>query len=310
MSSLYDTADGYEVPSVRNGLAKGTENEYTSLDLNGQQQLQHRQERKEEKKNKLQQHKQQDKHVKNDPSSFKTPIYENQPADIKKSSFFLCYSSKRQCLVTLLLCILTAVVTAAIVSGIFATVRCNTTDTWSMMTSSSVPESDFHPAARTTITITPALDCPKSFTYSATANLCYKIVLQAANWIQSHQVCRQLHPDARLIVFDNMQQQQAVNEGIDSIPKADLTKCRPLAGVTEFFTSGQRKVAGDCTTNLVWKPNGEEAPFISLGNLTWGSKQPDCAGGLEHCIAVWYENNRTLNDCPCLWFHCPICQIR
>jgi hypothetical protein len=313
----------YEVLWPRDDGQQASDNSYVSLDKKSQEELQHREHEQKEPTQSRHQHQQQQhvqKRTLNDVND--APTYENGINQTDKPSLSPC-SNRQNVMMLILAVVITAVLTsgisAGIVVGVYESVHrksttVNCTDNWSMSTasSSSVQHSDLTttstPAAITTTTIVRD-NCPAGFIYSAPTKLCYKIVLQLANWTESHRVCRRLHPDARLIVIDNIQQQHEVKNGIAALSQSDRAGC--TSSTTQFYTSGQRQVDGSCSTEMVWKPN-QESPFTSIpmGNLTWAPGQPDCNGGSESCVTVWFDNNSDLNDFPCSDDACSICQIR
>jgi len=209
--------------------------------------------------------------------------------------------------------VITAAVTAGITCGIYAAALRSATSNNDYPSSLSAAVSARRESTSTSTTtaslVTARLDCPSNFDYSSKTNLCYTILTQLHTWTDSHAACSQLHPAARLVVFDSIQQQQAVKGYIDALSPQDLSKCNYGDGYTEFYTSGQRRVEGDCTTDIVWKPN-LQPPFIAMASLAWSSGQPDCFGNGESCVTMWLERNSTLNDVPCSYPACPICQIR
>jgi hypothetical protein len=150
-------------------------------------------------------------------------------------------------------------------------------------------------------------DCPSNFEYSAIANLCYAIVTQHHTWNDSHAVCKELHPDAKLLVLENVQQQAIVAGGIAALPEPEIRNCISVGdGNYNFFTSGQRIVERNCNSGFVWKPN-REPPFFELGNVTWLNGEPNCGFDGESCTVV---KKSYLNDVPCYASFCSICQIR
>jgi len=151
--------------------------------------------------------------------------------------------------------------------------------------------------------------CPQSFQYSATPKLCYNVVVQRRSWNDANRYCVGLHPSARLVVINNVQEQDVFKAAINRLSQAELASCLDFYN-THFFTSGQRKQFNNCQSSFVWRPS-PEIPETDVRDVSWATGQPDCAqSGFENCIDMWYEKQGNLNDNHCERLLCSICQIR
>jgi len=313
MNSYLDVRNSdYEALSASNGTGLGNalENAYSTLSIGNK--AKHQTEQLHEKENQQQRQRQQQRQQQQQ----NITIHQSFPDTSKDKSQTLSLSKNQVAAYILLTIVITAILAAGITAGIMFYVqvqrqaRDNTTDCSYLTTSTRYSEyNSLSPTAMTS-----ASGCPQNFTYSAKTNLCYKVVLQVANWNDSHQVCRKQHPNATLIIFDNVEQQEAVNESVYNMNFTDFAKCYYGSG-SSLYTSGQR-TDKNCTAglyNFAWKPD-LDLPFINvpgnLRNLSWVPGEPNCDGGVETCVTVWVEKQFGLNDKNCNTPACSICQIR
>ena len=81
-----------------------------------------------------------------------------------------------------------------------------------------------------------------------------------------------------------------------------------IGGITvAFYTSGQRAIPGECSSEFVWKPRADVS--IPLTYTNWAPGEPNCwQGNAESCLNFRSDMNYQWNDVPCSTLCCPLCQ--
>jgi len=155
--------------------------------------------------------------------------------------------------------------------------------------------------------------CPSDFEYSEESQICFKIHPELNSWNDAHDVCKKVNNDSKLVVFANIQQYNAVKSAVFSFPNA--TESCLEHGSAQFYTSGQREKDGDCSTQFVWKP-GHQQVTVEPGLHGLIKEATNChrhevpVNTLpESCLVVSLRRQGGLNDVPCSFRACPVCQV-
>jgi len=156
--------------------------------------------------------------------------------------------------------------------------------------------------------------CPEGFVLQPGTNHCFRVVLEGLNWNASRSLCSGLDSGSYLAVIDDAAMNDFVVGQLISIPFSDNIPCRPSFDKSGkyifYYTSGQRKIIGNCQSTFVWKPTTTAQTPVDYTN--WGSGQPDCYTNNgnqpgESCIN-YNDVSYKWNDVSCSDIGCPICR--
>jgi len=158
--------------------------------------------------------------------------------------------------------------------------------------------------------------CPDGFVLQPGTNHCFRVVLEGLNWNASRSLCSDLNSGSYLAVIDDAAMSDFVVGQLTSIPDSDNLPCRPSFDTSGkyifYYTSGQRKIIGNCQSTFVWKPTTTAQTPVDYTN--WGSGQPDCNTNNgnqpgESCINYDSDFAYKWNDVSCSNIGCPICRV-
>lgn len=153
--------------------------------------------------------------------------------------------------------------------------------------------------------------CPRGFTYLPLAESCYKVVHESHDWTSAAETCQKLGRGSRLVAITSEAESNALKTFLTSeiTKNAGSTACvaSDWTGLGSFFwTSGQRKIEGDCKYPFIWKLfNEKQLPF---GFTNWLPGEPSCGGNTENCMHLWATKNFGWNDAQCSVKICPLCE--
>jgi len=165
----------------------------------------------------------------------------------------------------------------------------------------------------------PICVCPMGFVHMENVGKCYKLISDRLSWDDARSNCIGL--EAHLAAVLNKQQDDAIGGYLKSFnfDSSGLIQCnyKPPLGVNavNIYSSGQRRIVGDCSTSFYWKPTSSESiPFnyTNWGHVSTSTPEPNCMGvelGNESCHTF---NNRTgfqWNDVNCGLTFCSLCEV-
>jgi len=147
--------------------------------------------------------------------------------------------------------------------------------------------------------------CPPGFSFSSLSGKCYQVIAQPMNWYDARRACQSIGCGAHLVIVETKRQNDAINEYLVSLNKAELRSCLFDSQLT-FFTSAQRRESNNCNSDFVWNPS--VSVTLPLTYTNWWPGEPTCfSGASENCIVYIGENIFKWYDGSCN-NHCSLCE--